>query len=131
MIRYALRCERGHEFEAWFGNSAAFDSQAARGQVACPQCGNTKVSKAPMAPSIASKSPSAERVRAAMKELRDHVTANSEYVGDRFASEARKIHYEEVEPRGIHGEATAEEVKELTEEGVEVHPLPRLPEDSN
>ncbi|MGD9868824.1 MAG: DUF1178 family protein [Hyphomicrobiales bacterium] len=131
MIRYALRCKDGHQFEAWFQNSAAFDRQAARGQVSCPQCGSAKVSKAVMAPNIASNTPSPERVRAALKELREHVTANAEYVGDRFASEARKIHHEETEARGIYGEATPEEVKELNEEGVEVYPLLPAPEDSN
>jgi len=159
MIRYSLQCDRTHQFEAWFRNADAFDRQAARQQVVCPECGSSAVTKAIMAPSVITKgearkaregsppaqtpqteSPSAPQrvanggqreLMLMMRKLRDELMAKSEYVGPRFADEARKIHNEEAEPRGIHGEATETEVKELAEEGVEVYPLPVLPEDRN
>jgi hypothetical protein len=148
MIRYRLRCRDGHEFEGWFANSAAYDRQARRGLISCPECATSKVSKAPMAPNLATRS-GANRSEAArplalsrqsavrrellelMRRIRREVEARSEYVGPRFAEEARKIHYEEVAPRDIHGEATPKEVRELTEEGIEFFPLPILPEDRN
>lgn len=141
MIRYALRCDRDHEFEAWFASSAAFDDQARRGQVNCPVCGSCKVSKGVMAPNIAVGSSEAkagaddtasrEEAVALVRKIREHVEKTAENVGDRFAEEARKIHHEEVEPRGIYGSAKADEVAELNEEGVEFHPLPALPEEQN
>ncbi|MEC9367432.1 MAG: DUF1178 family protein [Pseudomonadota bacterium] len=137
MIRYMLQCEQGHEFEAWFRNSSAYDRQAASRQIACPHYGSTHVSKAVMAPNIAPKASSADEAKLrkdaleAVRALRDKVKADSEYVGDRFANEARKIHHEEAPQRGIYGEATSDEVKELSEDGIEVHPLPVLPEDTN
>ena len=149
MIKYNLECEEGHRFDAWFRNSEAFDRQAKRNLVNCPDCGSTRVSKAIMAPRVATtkgkdavsvsnaadadgKLAAARReVFAAMRKLREAVEANAEYVGPRFAEEARKIHYEEVEERGIYGEATSDEVGELLEEGIECQPLPILPEDRN
>lgn len=150
MIRYRLKCEKRHEFEGWFANSGAFDRQVKRGQITCPRCGNAKVQKAPMAPSIAKgskrkrteKAPeptAAETHRVAahgelaatMRKLRAEIEAKSEYVGPRFSEEARKIHYEETPARGIHGEATSEEARSLIEEGIEFFPLPILPEDQN
>ena len=157
MIRYRLKCEKRHEFEGWFASSSAFDRQAKRGQVSCPRCGNTKVDKALMTPGIAKgakRKPRAAKtseestasvpaaadlhrvaahgdLAAAMRKLRAEVEAKSEYVGPRFSEEARKIHYEEVPARGIHGEATSEEARALIEEGIEFFPLPVLPEDQN
>lgn len=147
MIRYALRCDRGHEFEAWFGSSADYDRIAAAGDNVCPLCGSTAVEKALMAPAVSGATRSGKArtgkvrlaapdtrqaaMREALKEFRRKVTENADYVGDRFAEEARKIHYNEVEPRGIYGEATAEEAKGLAEEGVHFQPLPPLPEDHN
>jgi hypothetical protein len=155
MIRYRLNCRKGHQFEGWFASSTAFDRQAKQGRVTCPACGTSKVSKALMAPSIAkssgkpkrrtkSEQPTAEAAKpdtqrvaahkelaAAMRKLRAEVEAKSEYVGSRFSEEARKIHYEESPARGIHGEATADEAKSLSEEGIEFFPLPALPEDHN
>lgn len=146
MIRYDLICKDGHTFDGWFRDSEAFDTQAAQSQVACAMCGTTDVHKQIMAPGIPMKSNRKEspnrvftaqndpRVAAlanAMRELRDHVEKTAEYVGDRFAEEARRIHYQETEPRGIYGEATPKEASDLVEEGIEVHPLPRLPEDGN
>jgi hypothetical protein len=158
MIRYRLQCDGGHEFEGWFRNADAFDQQAADKLVTCPQCGSNGVTKALMAPSVVTskgKAPRAapanarpadpEPARApvvmanpaqrellqAIRKLRDELVAKSEYVGPRFAEEARKIHNEESEARGIYGEASPDEVKELTEEGVEIYPLPVLPDDHN
>jgi hypothetical protein len=139
MIRYALVCGRGHSFEAWFGSSRVYDEQAEAHAVACPDCGSTEVSKAPMAPYVAkprSEPPDpkpAERRKsyAMLRQIREEMTANSDYVGEKFPEEARKIHFDEVPPRSIHGEATLEEAKALTEEGIAVRPLPPLPEDEN
>jgi len=158
MILYRLKCKKGHEFEGWFASSAAFDTQEKRGLLSCAHCGTSKVSKALMAPRIAKRGkskaaakserteeiaveappkPETQRVAAhrelatAMRKLRAEIEAKSEYVGPRFSEEARKIHYEEVPARGIHGEATAEEAKALQEEGIEFFPLPTLPEDRN
>ena len=156
MILYRLKCKKGHEFEAWFASSAAFDTQEKRGQLSCAHCGTSKVSKALMAPRISKRAkpkaaakrpeetvaetppkPETQRVAAhrelaaAMRKLRAEVEAKSEYVGPRFSEEARKIHYEESPARGIHGEATADEAKSLSEEGIEFFPLPALPEDHN
>jgi len=158
MILYRLKCKKGHEFEAWFASSAAFDTQEKRGMLSCAHCGTSKVAKALMAPRIAKRGkskaaarrerteeiaveappkPETQRVAAhrelatAMRKLRAEIEAKSEYVGPRFSEEARKIHYEEVPARGIHGEATAEEAKGLQEEGIEFFPLPPLPEDRN
>ncbi len=142
MIRYRLSCDQNHEFEAWFRNSDAYDEQRTEDQVACPQCGSVEITKTLMTPGIPSKSNStsteetgtvseAEAMATLARKLRSHVEENADYVGDRFAEEARKIHYEETEPRGIYGEATPEEATDLREEGVEVHPLPPAPEDKN
>ena len=152
MILYRLKCKKGHEFEAWFASSGAFDAQAKRGQLTCPVCATNKVGKALMAPRVAkpaarprpvkkSEAPpqrsDTQRLAAhgelatAMRKLRAEVEANSEYVGSRFCEEARKIHHEEAPARGIHGEATAEEAKALREEGIEFFPLPILPEERN
>jgi len=155
MIRYALRCERGHDFESWFQSSSAYDSQRKRGLVACPMCDSTKVEKAIMAPRIATKgkskqaapqpAPAAEdsgssslvmapqerELITKLKELRDHVLKNADNVGNKFPEEARKMHYGDIEHRAIYGEATADEAKALVDEGIEVAPLPVLPDDRN
>ena len=168
MIRYALACTDGHEFESWFANSAAFDKQKKRGLVSCPVCGSTKVDKAIMAPrlartdveeaappqlpsvpaspqpapalppmpvpgksNVAMTAPQERELRQKLKELRDHVTKNAQYVGQRFSEEARKMHYGEIEHRSIYGEASPDDAKALHEEGIEFHPLPVLPDDHN
>ena len=146
MIRYDLECDKGHTFDGWFSDSASYDKQAAAGIVECPLCGSSDVHKTLMAPGIPAKSntkadpqpvmqnapntPAAE-LTDMIRKLRAHVEENSEYVGPRFAEEARKIHYKEAEARGIYGEATVEDAKELSEEGIEVQPLPLLPEEHN
>jgi hypothetical protein len=133
MIRYRLNCEKGHGFEAWFANSKAYDDQAARGLVSCPHCGSSEISKAPMAPNITrgGKGKTTNTLLKAARLAREHVVKTSEYVGDRFADEALRIHHKETEPRGIYGEATENEAETLREEGVEFYPLPVLPEDHN
>jgi hypothetical protein len=143
MIRFTLRCDREHAFEAWFRSGADYDKGT---KTACPVCGSEKVEKAPMAPALgrSAKSESADKlklaaapdprqkaIREALKEMRRQVTENANYVGDRFAEEARKMHYQEAEPRAIYGEATSEEAKTLADEGIEFQPLPSLPEDRN
>jgi hypothetical protein len=160
MIRYSLHCEQGHSFESWFQSSSAYDSQVKRKLVACPVCGSAKVEKAIMAPRIVSKkgrdratapapvetaaqaeAPATEstslmmaqerELRAKIKELRDHIVKNADNVGERFPNEARAMHYGDKEHRPIYGEASPDEARALIDEGVEVSPLPTLPEDRN
>lgn len=157
MIRYTLNCERGHSFESWFANSAAYDKQQKRALVSCPVCGSAKIEKAIMAPRlnrneaaepptsppppaaapappktpVAMMSPAERELRQKLKELREHITKNADYVGPRFPEQARKIHYGEIEHRSIYGEASPEEAKELHEEGIDFHPLPILPDEFN
>ncbi len=133
MIVYDLKCAEGHQFEAWFRDSAAYEAQVEAGSVVCPTCGSGKVQKALMAPNVARgepRGPAAEvderavQVRRALGELRSHVEANCDYVGPRFPEEARRIHYGEADRRGIYGESTTEEADALKDEGVQVHRLP-------
>ena len=146
MIHYALVCENAHKFEAWFRNAEAYDEQHKRGIVTCPICMSGVVEKALMAPAIgkaAGKAAAPEKVsfstghpqqaqlREALKALRTKVTSEADYVGDKFAEEARKIHFKDVEARGIYGEATPDEVSALVEDGVDFMPLPNLPEEHN
>lgn len=136
MIKYNLICPDEHEFEAWFQNSAVFDTQKAAGYLTCPHCGNADVNKAIMAPHIPKKEsakPADEnandpgKIMSMMNRMRDHVEKNFDYVGDQFAEEARSMHYGEKETRDIYGETTPEEAAELFEEGVSVAPLPGVP----
>lgn len=148
MIRYDLVCSAGHEFDSWFRDADAFDKAAAAKALACPVCGDHSIAKALMAPAVstarkrearaevpsipvAAPDPRQLALRDMLKKVREHVEANADYVGDRFAEEARKIHYEEVEPRGIYGEASPDEARALVEEGIEFHALPVLPEEGN
>jgi len=129
MIRYDLRCANGDEFEAWFGSIADYDAQAERGQLICPHCGTAHVEKAPMAPAVrTSKAKEAQNERAVAMamaaKVREHIKDNFDYVGDKFADEARKMHSGETEERAIYGEATPEEAQALAEEGVPASPLP-------
>ena len=141
MIQYSLVCENDHKFDAWFASASAYDSQSKRGIVTCPICDTRQVEKALMAPavsragservSLAIGHPQHEQIRAALRAMRDKVMSEADYVGDRFAEEARKIHFKDVESRGIYGEATTDEVAALVEEGVDFMPLPNIPEDHN
>ena len=129
MIRYDLRCQNGDEFEAWFGSIADFDAQAEKGQLLCPHCGTTHVEKAPMAPAVVTgRKKDARNVRAVAMamaaKVREHIKENFDYVGDKFADEARKMHAGESEERSIWGEATPEEARELADEGIDAAPLP-------
>jgi hypothetical protein len=131
MILFTLRCGAQHEFEGWFRDGATFERQARRGQITCPDCGDSKIEKAPMAPRVKKSTersvPSAAQVRAALVEMRRQIEKNCEHVGPRFAEEARKIHYGEVAPKGIYGESTDEEAKELAEEGIKFGRIPWIP----
>lgn len=141
MIRYALKCGNNHSFESWFQSAEAFDGLKAAGMVACPECEDTTVEKSLMAPrvrpargqAVAEKpaepmvsTPDPE-IAKAIKAIRDHVEKNSDYVGDRFAKEARAMHEGETPHRSIYGEVRADEAKKLAEDGVPAVPLPFVP----
>lgn len=147
MIRYDLICNDGHAFDGWFRNSAAFDAQLQAGQVTCTVCNSADVEKQLMAPGVPAKfnkyEPTNQQMLAgpqnaqqreltdAVRRLRKHVAEHADYVGEQFPEEARKMHYGEETERGIYGEASPGEARELLDEGIEVSPLPKLPEDAN
>jgi hypothetical protein len=140
VIRYALSCDQGHEFDGWFATGDAYDDQARDGEIVCPCCGSAAVTKVPMAPAVRTRQAepprpldSAERKKtyAFLKGLRAHLEANAEHVGAAFPEEARKMHYGETETRSIYGEASLEEARALHEEGIPAVPLPPLPKDRN
>ena len=159
MIRYSLHCDRGHTFESWFQSSSAYESQEKRKLVNCPVCGSARVERSIMSPQIVSKKgrdsqsndmpapaqptevtasgstpllmAQERELRAKLKELRDHIVKNADNVGERIPNEARKMHYGDIEHRPIYGEASPEEARSLIDEGVEVSPLPVLPDDRN
>lgn len=141
MIRFSLHCDHEHEFEAWFRNNDDFDTQKKRGFVECPTCGSKKVEKALMAPSVSTgrkkekialaMGEAQKQAMAQLKVLSEKMRENADYVGDKFADEARKIHFGETEARGIYGEATPEEAKGLLDDGVEFMPIPVFPDDRN
>ena len=134
MILYQLACHGGHEFEAWFRDSASYDKQCTSGDVVCPFCGDRDVVKALTAPYISTKGsskPAEKRARElamqilnAADKTRKHVEENFENVGDKFAEEARRIHYGESDERDVYGEATLDEAVDLTEEGIKTFRLP-------
>jgi hypothetical protein len=142
MIVFELRCSQGHRFEAWFRDNAAFDQQCAEGSLECPWCADRDIGKAPMAPhvirggrasadegGVAGGDPAAQspaRLRQALDWLRRQVEANCDYVGADFPEEARRIHYRESDPRGIYGEASERDARELREEGIRVQAIPWL-----
>ncbi len=159
MIRYRLQCANAHDFEGWFASSAAFESEVAGGRLTCPACGSSEVDRALMAPAIArgggrreaapapadspaapagegpgpvaAGDPRAAALLGLMRAVRRHVQETGVDVGRAFPEEARRIHYGEAEARPIYGQAEAEEARALIEEGVEILPLPVLPEDRN
>jgi hypothetical protein len=144
MIVFDLACTLGHRFEGWFGSSADYEDQRARGLLACPTCGLSDVTKAPMAPAVPAKgntkgevlpadtrpmanTPMPPEVQQALRQLakaQAEALKNSTWVGDRFAEETRKMHYGERDEAPIHGQASLAEAKALIEEGVPVAPLP-------
>ena len=123
MIRYRLQCENRHDFDGWYPSSEGYDRLAAAGQVTCPTCGSAVIDKALMAPAVAAADdpPAPER---ALRALRAHLEANSDYVGPAFAAEARAMHEGDIPERPIHGEARPDEARALIEDGVPVLPLP-------
>jgi hypothetical protein len=156
MILFTLRCSADHEFEGWFRDNAAYERQQRRGLIGCPECGSSKVEKAPMsprlgrshkrAPAAAVEAPSEPsvpatsatqvsddtpptpaQVRQALQILRRHIERNCENVGTQFAAEARRIHEGEAKARGIYGEATQAETKALLEDGIEIASVPWVP----
>jgi hypothetical protein len=149
MIKYALACDEAHEFESWFPSSEAYETQVKRGLVTCPVCNSGTVAKQIMAPSVGRTSQAAappaapepqpvvvlsekeREMRAMLKAFREHVTKTAENVGERFADEARKMHYGEAEGRSIYGAANLSEARALIEEGIDVLPLPLGPDDRN
>jgi len=142
VIHYDLSCDNGHAFEGWFGSADDFDRQQKMALVSCPVCGSTHVAKRLMAPSVSTARKKERRQEmvmqagqkemvAKLREIVSTIRANSEDVGERFPEEARKIHYGEAEQRGLIGQATLDEVRDLLEEGVEIAPLPVLPDDTN
>ena len=150
MILYQLQCEKEHRFEAWFRDSQAYDKQSKRKLLACPKCGSAKITKTLMAPRIGKSggdnqpksathaptgssfklSPEAVELKRKLKEIQSHISKECDYVGRNFAEEARKIHYGEVTPHGIYGEATSEDAKELVDEGIEFSSVPWVPEEN-
>ncbi|WP_411838638.1 DUF1178 family protein [Paracoccus sp. ME4] len=130
MIRYALRCEKGHDFDGWFRSSDGFEAMRDAGQVSCATCGSARVDRALMAPAVAEKQSLREArnpAEAALEALREQVERNSDYVGLSFAEEARAMHEGQRPARAIHGEARPEDARKLIEDGVPVAPLPFLP----
>lgn len=138
MILYQLKCQKEHQFETWFKDGQTCDKQLARKSVECPVCGSKSVSKALMAPRIGGGEKAradeqkqmaiaAAEMKRQLQEVRAQVEDNCEYVGDRFAEEARKIHYGETDERNIYGETSKEEAQELSEEGIDVALVPWLP----
>lgn len=152
MIRYRLRCAVEHEFEAWFQSSSAYEKQAESGLLSCPHCGSSEVSRALMAPALqgtrkesapvpVEPSPEQKQVATqaqaealALKQqllgLRRKIEENFDNVGNRFAEEARKIHYGDSDARGIYGDTTRQEREALAEEGIEVGTIPWLRDDA-
>lgn len=139
MIQYTLKCEDGHQTDSWFQSAAAYDALEKSGHLSCPTCGSTAVSKALMAPRVrgaqdadeTAKTPvlhdPGNEVEAAMAALRKKVEKTSDYVGDRFTTEARAMHLGDSPERAIYGEARLDQARELIEDGVPVMPLPFAP----
>lgn len=137
MIQYSLKCPDGHQFDSWFQSASAFDTLQSAGHLACAVCGSNTIEKALMAPRVTTEQ-AAEPVEKplsqpqspaeqALAEMRKHVEANSDYVGDRFATEARAMHLGDAPERAIWGEARGEEAKALIDDGIPVLPLPFTP----
>jgi hypothetical protein len=142
VIKYSLSCDSAHPFEGWFSESADFDRQVAQRLLLCPVCNSASISKTLMAPSVSTARRKEEKQAMVMdlarqeaiskiKEAVAAIKANAEDVGAKFPEEARKIHYGEADARGIIGQASLSEVHDLLEEGIEIAPLPVLPEDAN
>ena len=144
MIKFSLVCASGHDFEAWFSSNEDFDTQCRRKLVLCPDCGGDQISKSLMAPNVGKRSNKNDTLAVApfssglrtevtekLRQLKAEIQDSAEDVGAKFPEEARKIHYGEAEARGIYGTASLDEAAGLHEEGIEVFPIPELPEDKN
>jgi len=144
MIRFLLKCDKDHRFESWFASNAAFAQLQASGHLSCAICGSATVEKALMAPAVATTAakpaptdtpaPKIQsmavpdpQLAARLQALRDHVEANSSYVGSEFVKQAREMHLGDLPERPIHGEARIDEARALLEDGIPVAPLPFLP----
>ena len=130
MIKYSLECNQSHTFDAWFSDSLNFEKQNKKNQISCPNCSSLKIKKSIMAPSIPSKNYKSDllnekkdKMEVVLSKVRKHVEDNFDYVGDKFADEARSMHYGEKEEREIYGETTIEDAVDLIEEGVNVKPM--------
>jgi|TARA_B100001146_G_C16194591_1_gene440960 hypothetical protein len=132
MIKYSLRCSGGHNFEAWFSSSKAYEDQTQDSLVLCPLCDSREIKKNIMSPNIGKKGNKSntnndvKKIEVMMNKVRKHVEKNYEYVGKKFPEEARAMHYEEKESKDIYGESSIEEAKELIEEGIDIHPIPGI-----
>jgi hypothetical protein len=144
MIKYALGCAKGHAFESWFPDSAAYEKQRKRGFVACPECGSTRVDKAIMAPAVVGGERAGgesgpgivvddrcRQTRELMRRMRREIEANTEDVGAKFPQEARAIHLGDAPERAIRGRASLEDARSLVEDGISVLPLPMLEDEFN
>lgn len=149
MIRFALQCAEGHGFESWFRDGAAYDAQQEAGLLACPVCGSKRIEKQIMAPVVLAPAVAVQEekpprnqpvvmmsdkdreLRSMLRVLRQHLETHAENVGEGFAEEARKIHYGEADSRAIYGVASPHEAEALAEEGIEVFPVPDMPDDRN
>ncbi|MDY0747494.1 DUF1178 family protein [Paucibacter sp. R3-3] len=141
MLVLNLACALDHRFEGWFGSADDFESQLARGLVACPSCGLTSIERRPSAPRLNVAHPRGEsaesanalpiemkqQMQQALREIAREVIARTEDVGERFPDEARRIHYGEAEQRGIRGKATPADAAALADEGIAVMALPVEP----
>lgn len=139
-MKFSLECKNEHAFEGWFRSNEDFDTQQKRGLLECPMCGDKHIAKTLMAPSVATGrtkdkiavaagQAAQAQMMAKMMEIAKEVKSKADDVGEKFPEEARKIHYGETEKRAIYGKASKEEVGELVEEGVEIMPLPDVPDD--
>ena len=132
MILFTLRCAHSHEFEGWFRDGDRFEAQQKAGEIACLECGDTSVEKAVMAPRVgrareAMPAMSPAQFRTALVEMRRQIETNCDYVGNRFAEEARRIHYGEIDAHSIYGEASEVESSELADEGISFGRIPWIP----
>ena len=147
MIHYQLRCRQSHGFDGWFNDSASFEKQAKHGLIECPECGDTSVERALMAPAVAKREslpvpvaapqPPAPTEKAAMpvpaqmlamlQRMRAEVEKNCDYVGPDFADQARAMHRGEAEAKPIYGETSEEQAESLADEGIQVAKIPWVP----
>ena len=136
MINYTLKCDQNHTFDSWFKSAEAFEMLVKKSMVVCSECGSTKITKAIMAPSVSTSRKKynkpqelekKSKIKNDILELKKKIEANSEYVGNNFANEARSMYLGETPERSIYGEAKTDDAKKLIDDGIPVMPLPFLP----